>query len=250
MYKFGCIPDKYDYRDAIYEPDKEDTTAMTKAKKPLPQFVDLEPGCSGIEDQLQTNACQACGVVGALEYNHPGELSIAFIYYNARAYIKMTEIDSGASLRDAIKAAKNKGACPENEWPLMVNTVTVKPDKQVYKDSKKNLKVKSFSRVKSLKDIKTSLSKGVPVVFSFRVFSGFISTKAVNTGVVDMPVTPERFLGLHVACAIGYDDIAGRVKCRNSWGKGWGDRGYFTMPQEYIDTPRLMGDMWRIIRSK
>ncbi|MGI8571877.1 MAG: peptidase, partial [Solirubrobacteraceae bacterium] len=32
----------------------------------------------------------------------------------------------------------------------------------------------------------------------------------------------------------------------NSWGEGWGQAGYFTMPYAYLLNPSLSSDFWTI----
>jgi len=47
-------------------------------------------------------------------------------------------------------------------------------------------------------------------------------------------------------CAVGYDDKAKRVLVRNSWGPAWGQKGYFTMPYDYVANRDLSDDFWTI----
>lgn len=35
------------------------------------------------------------------------------------------------------------------------------------------------------------------------------------------------YIGDHAVCVVGYDDIGGYWICKNSWGTGWGERGWF-----------------------
>jgi C1A family cysteine protease len=46
--------------------------------------------------------------------------------------------------------------------------------------------------------------------------------------------------------AVGYDDAAQTFLVRNSWGTGWGQGGYFTMPYAYLTTRGLSSDFWTI----
>jgi C1A family cysteine protease len=46
--------------------------------------------------------------------------------------------------------------------------------------------------------------------------------------------------------AVGYDDASQRFIVRNSWGEGWGQGGYFTMPYAYLGDRSLASDLWTI----
>ena len=46
--------------------------------------------------------------------------------------------------------------------------------------------------------------------------------------------------------AVGYDDTQHRFVVRNSWGPGWGMKGYFTMPYAYLLDDNLSDDFWTI----
>ena len=53
-------------------------------------------------------------------------------------------------------------------------------------------------------------------------------------------------LGGHAVMAAGYDDERKMLLVRNSWGKDWGEDGYFWMPYEYITNTRNCSDFWTI----
>lgn len=46
----------------------------------------------------------------------------------------------------------------------------------------------------------------------------------------------------HVALAVGY--TADHFIIRNSWGAGWGDKGYFHIPYAVIANPAMSRDFW------
>jgi C1A family cysteine protease len=69
---------------------------------------------------------------------------------------------------------------------------------------------------------------------------------SMSTGKLDLPKPGEKQLGGHAVMAVGYDDSAKRALIRNSWGRSWGTKGYFTMPYDYISDDNLADDFWTI----
>jgi C1A family cysteine protease len=63
---------------------------------------------------------------------------------------------------------------------------------------------------------------------------------------MQMPEPNERVVGGHCVLAVGYDDGASKIICRNSWGTGFGDAGYFHMPFDFISSSQYASDFWTI----
>jgi C1A family cysteine protease len=61
-----------------------------------------------------------------------------------------------------------------------------------------------------------------------------------------MPGSLERAVGGHAVMAVGYDHAQQWFLARNSWGAGWGLKGYFTLPYAYLIQPGLSQDLWTI----
>ena len=61
-----------------------------------------------------------------------------------------------------------------------------------------------------------------------------------------MPKAKEKNLGGHAILAVGYSDKTKRFIVRNSWGAGWGMKGYFTLPYAYVLSENLADDFWTI----
>ena len=53
-------------------------------------------------------------------------------------------------------------------------------------------------------------------------------------------------VGGHAVMAVGYDDAKQWFIVRNSWGGGWGIKGYFTLPYAYLTDENLASDFWTI----
>ena len=67
---------------------------------------------------------------------------------------------------------------------------------------------------------------------------GRIVPRAPRSGEVPMPSDGEASVGEHSALLVGYDQKTSRFIARNSYGRDWGDRGYFTIPFDYVLSPR------------
>jgi C1A family cysteine protease len=246
--RYGWIPDLPDQRDHIY-------AAAITAPQQLPPSVDLRPQCPPVYDQGQLGSCTANAIGGAFQFTQLKEKlaqnwvpSRLFIYYNERSIEGTVSSDSGAQIRDGIKSVNQQGACPEDLWPYNIANFTDQPPANCYTVAAQN-KVKTYQRIpQNLISMKACLASGYPFVFGFTVYDSFESQTVAQTGVVNMPAASEQVLGGHAVCAVGYDDSQQRFIVRNSWGTGWGQQGYFTMPYAYLTQahPVLASDFWTI----
>jgi C1A family cysteine protease len=87
---------------------------------------------------------------------------------------------------------------------------------------------------------------GLPAVIGISVYESFERQAVATTGTVPMPSKRERLLGGHAVCLVGYNDSKRRWLCRNSWGAGWGQAGYFTLPYAYLLSTGLSSDFWTL----
>lgn len=60
----------------------------------------------------------------------------------------------------------------------------------------------------------------------------------------------ERAIGGHGGVGVGYQDAKQWFAVRNSWGRPWGKKGYFTLPRACLTDENLASDFWtiRIVR--
>ena len=65
-----------------------------------------------------------------------------------------------------------------------------------------------------------------------------------ETGIVPIPQPGEQGLGGHEVLCLGYDLPKQLALMQNSWGSGWGQRGYFWIPFAVIDAPDT--DLWMV----
>lgn len=248
--RYGWQPDLPDHRDFRYAIQR----MKLEVPRRLPEQVDLR-GTRMPEpyDQGDLGSCTANAIGAALAYEHLKESlgllmpSRLFIYYGERAMEGTIRSDAGAQIRDGIKVVANQGAPPEKLWPYDITKYARKPPEKAYKAAVKNRAVVYF-RVDQLRlrEMLSCLASGFPFIFGFTVYEGFESVKVVNTGVLDMPKRGERVLGGHAVLAVGYNQKTKRFLIRNSYGSGWGRKGYFTMPFEYLLDGDLAADFWTI----
>lgn len=241
---YGWLPDLPDQRDFMY-------AAIAPRIARLPQKIDLRRKCPPVENQGQLGSCTANALVGALEFLELKDgapfidLSRLFVYYNERAIEGTVDQDSGAFLRDGIKSLARQGVCPEKEWPYRTSAFRKKPTPACYADAKKH-EITSYHRINTTDEMRTCLAGGVPFVFGFTVYSSFESAAVARSGVLNIPTRNETVVGGHAVMAVGYDDTQQRFIVRNSWGADWGQKGYFTMPYDYLQSRNLSDDFWTI----
>jgi C1A family cysteine protease len=220
----------------------------------VPTKVDLREHCSTVENQTTLGSCTANAAAGALEYleikkGNVGEkfenFSRLYVYYNMREIQGTLNEDSGGTMRDTMKALNKLGACDELLWGYDVEKFRTKPIDECYKDAE-NHKISEYSRLETFPDMVKCLADGFPFVFGFMVYTQFEGPQVAKTGVLQMPTPGEEFRGGHAVCAVGYNMDEKTILVRNSWGEGWGQDGYFTMPFSYISSPMLAQDFWTI----
>jgi C1A family cysteine protease len=256
--RYGWVPDLPDYRDFTYAAPPHVMAALTGN-------VDLRKKCPEVYDQGQIGSCTANAIAGALQFDMMKqgltvfEPSRLFIYYNERAIEGKVGYDSGAMIRDGIKSVASQGDCPDSLWPYDATPAdpttglfphgakaATKPPAKCYSEALKHKSVTYRSVAQNLADMQGCLGEGFPFVFGFTVYPGFESQDAAKTGNVPMPKTGEAPLGGHAVLAVGFDDEKRVFIVRNSWGKKWGDKGYFYIPYAYLLDDNLSDDFWTI----
>jgi len=255
---FGWSPDLPDNRDHQY------AAPMAKLRA-LPAKADLRKGCPTVYNQGEIGSCTANAIAAAIEFDRMRQKlacftpSRLFIYYNERAMERTVPLDNGAQIRDGIKSVGKQGVCPEDQWSYEDTpadpTTSVwpagakpaqKPPRSCYSNAKQ-FRALSYQRVnRSLAQMKGCLADGYPFVFGFTVYDSFEDAAVAKSGVLGMPKPKEGVVGGHAVLAVGYDDKAQRFTVRNSWGTGWGKKGYFTIPYSYLLTENLADDFWTI----
>lgn len=240
-------------------------------KAKIPDSVDLRQWFSAIEDQGSLGSCTANAAVGIYEYFEKRaygthiDASRLFLYKATRNLMHSTG-DSGAFLRTTMGAMVLFGLPPEEFWPYSVGDFDVEPTAFCYAYGQ-SFQALNYYRLdpsgtdpkKLLERIKTNLAAGLPSMFGFTVYNSI--TQADNTGRIPFPQPTDNVAGGHAIVAAGYDDkmkikhtakgakeTVGALLIRNSWGTGWGEKGYGWLPYEYV-LAGLAVDWWSLIKG-
>lgn len=222
----------------------------------LPEQVDLRHLCPPVYDQGSEGSCTAnagCAARSMLEQNPNLYLSRAFQYYMERTLEGTADQDSGASIKDIVVSLKKFGVCLDADMPYVPGDYKTAPSEQA-KQNALQYKISGGMLLHGLAAIQTALAaRSQPVLLGMKVFSSMESKLVAQTGVLPMPGSRDPELGGHAVLAVGYMPAlpspksavaekllkkkasAGYLVVRNSWGEGWGDKGYFYMPYAYVD---------------
>lgn len=246
--RYGWIPQLPDLRDAQLQ---------IQPVTSLPSSVDLSGTANmpPVYDQGELGSCTANAISAAVDFeNHrqngtfltPSRL---WIYYQERVIESTVNQDSGAQIRDGMKAVAQLGVCPETDWPYDISTFTGPPPQNDYTDALKDTILTYQAPPQQLFALKSVLAGGLPVVFGFTAYESFESPQVASSGVLPMPDPQENVIGGHAVMLVGYDDSHDRFRVRNSWGPGWGQKGYFEMPYLYLTSPALASDFWVVQKT-
>jgi C1A family cysteine protease len=267
----GYLRDLPDIRD--YHADTDAIRKILKVSKPLkdavkaaPTAVDLREWCSPIEDQKSIGSCTAHAGVGMLEYYQRRAFgkhidgSRLFLYKVTRNLLGWTG-DTGAYLRDTMKALVMCGVPPEQYWPYDIAKYDEEPSAFLYALGDNYEAVKYYrldpagtTRAQRLEAIKSNLAAGLPSMFGFTVYSS-IPASGDGKGEIPYPKAGDTVMGGHAVLAVGYDDAKkigtakGALLIRNSWGTGWGMAGYGWLPYAYV-LKGLANDFWSLVQAE
>jgi len=175
-----------------------------------------------------------------------------FLYYVSR--VKQSSIaptrNVGVFLRDVLKTLVTYGICKEENCPFYIDSkfpISAAPSEASYVEAK-NFQILEYARIPENKPedilgiVKRVLAAEYVFVGGFQCFTNIFTG---NVGFIPMPSKRDLPTGGHAVLFVGYDDVRGVVKFKNSWGPEWGDNGYGYLPYAYFSNG-WVGDMWTV----
>lgn len=167
---------------------------------------------------------------GSTSYSNASNVfSPEYVYNQTKA---STSCGSGSSLIETLNFLYNKGVTTWQTLPYSdQNGCTFTPTSTQVAEAA-NYKIKSYSRVLSSDQtaIKSLLSTGHPLVFTFTADANFYNARA---GYIYNSYSSTLY-GPHAITLCGYDDSKKAFKAVNQWGTGWGDGGYIWIDYNFL----------------
>jgi len=216
-------PDTADFRDRMFEP----TLVDVPSEMPLSRFVALRVP---VLDQGEEGACTAYGLATVahtlLRRRRPDpvtlRMSTRMLYDMARRYDEWEGEDyEGSSCRGAMKGWHRHGVCAEECWPDETG-----PLHEVYTEERARAAQEhplgAYYRVnhKDLVAMHAAFAEVGVLYASAAVHADWMTPP--DTGVIEW--TEQPIAGYHAFAIVGYDRDGFWIQ--NSWGTGWGRRGY------------------------
>ena len=145
--------------------------------------------------------------------------------------------DCGSRITDALDLIISKGAATLSTMPYNDQDYRTRPSSRAEQEAAR-FKALAKRRVASIAHLKGALANRHPVVIGMPVYRSFYRLSGPGAVYNDLRGS---ISGYHAVTLVGYDDdrFGGAFKVINSWGTGWGDRGYFWLPYSTYSDSRF-----------
>lgn len=242
----GYLRDLPDNRDQSFE-----SSSPARAGVPPPES-DVLGRSFDISIEQQAESCVGFAITNCLyaAWRHQGAKSAAdeglnlasplFIWWASRQSHGAQDVNQGTYIRNAIKSLSQLGFCPNEKWDSMYGKdsweFATKPSRKAFRAAMdQQLTTLEYYRVTGLgnsrvESWKQALSQGHPIIAGIPVTREFQAHR--GHGLIQSPPTDAKMVGGHALAFLDYDEDG--VKGPNTWGRGWGDNGWFHISWQYI----------------
>lgn len=232
---FIVKPSRYDPRDYIYKSQQGD----------LRDEVDLTQWDTRAEAQGAVGSCVGAAIVGAYESilkrtysikNTPEkfvDLSKLYAYYHARLLDGVENEDSGATIKNGLRAVQKFGICPESLWPYNEDLWAVQPNLECYVQGWPYKKI-VYQTLYSIGDMLSVLNSENHVIIGINVFDNFRNLNFENATVTE-PTDATGEYGGHAMKLSGYSIPNRYFLAKNSYSSSWGKNGFCYIPFDYMN---------------
>lgn len=250
LVRLGHAQDSSEFKIGLTLASPEELTGIPLAESPfsgdeLPSSVDLSDKMPPVGKQ-RFQDCVAWSVGYAVKsYQEHIETGVAYTQsgvINKNAVFSPSYIypqinngrDGGSHFVDALNILSSQGAatmeaCPYNEMDCFSRPSST----QVAAASKYKINFWRRVNIADVTEIKAQLNAGYPVMIGARVDEGMRDNGRNRTSTYIWNQPQGRVLGGHAMVIVGYDDEKAAFKVMNSWGKEWGNNGYFWISYTY-----------------
>ena len=248
----GWLPDK---PKRPGEPPDHDAAPLLAAT-PIPPAASNRRLIVDVLNQGQLGSCVANAIMQAIRASHvhqgiagPRLGSRLYGYWCSRAFEHATAVDGGTYLRDFFRGLNKFGFCPEDAWPYDVSRFADLPSAAAFRaafDQRSPTVYKSIvnAGLQRLDPVRRAVAAGYLVCFGTLVSEAF-----VREPLPAAPLPPpegEPIAGGHAMVVVGYDGDVFEVL--NSWGDGWGERGYCRFSSDYLAWGQTQ-DLWIVTQA-
>lgn len=251
----------------------------------LPSIVDFRNNIMAVQNQGPIGSCTAHAVQAFVDLElrshgitNPPPISRLFQYaasriedgaqptlntpVSSKVFGQELADDSGATIASSVKALLDFGAVPESLYLYKTTKFKQTPDSYLFYLAQLYFNAFPASAAPVAQDvtsIKKKLNAGKSVLIGINCYDSIMSDAAANTGLVQMPALNEESQGGHAVLIVGFDErqtVNGKTNpfyqhfiLRNSWSAGWGDKGYFYLPYDFITNEEHTSELWSFVST-
>lgn len=189
-------------------------------------------------DQGDLGSCGPCALASLLMHDGYAQPSVLDIYASTRVLDGEVYNDRGVRNKTLFQAVSENGWLLDSDWPYVESRWAERPPRQSVERVGKGRRFVAVPQTE--KDLIAAISANRPVLVGIAVWRSF----GRSSDVVMPDPHNEQFLGYHDVVLTGYDPLARRFIFKNSWSVDYGDKGYGTLPYEYVVNYILTQDLY------